>query len=165
MFQDRIKLLRESHGLTKKEIAKAIGITERAYITYEYGQREPSMETIIKLAKYYGTTTVYLLGVETADPPNPLDMLNLSNLEKLILQTYISVSPKTRKELEEVIMKIADGADLQIVAKKPEIQQTQKDDDSDEYIVQTTTVGKEMDRREAEQARRIADVEAKENVV
>ncbi|MDE5767948.1 MAG: hypothetical protein K2H82_01000 [Oscillospiraceae bacterium] len=123
------------------------------------------METIIKLAKYYGTTTDYLLGVETADPPNPLDMLNLSNLEKLILQTYISVSPKTRKELEEVIMKIADGADLQIVAKKPEIQQITNQKEDDEYIVQTTTVGEEMDRLEAEQARRIADVKAKKNAV
>ncbi|MDE7094773.1 MAG: helix-turn-helix domain-containing protein, partial [Oscillospiraceae bacterium] len=78
MFQDRIKLLRESHGLTKKEIAKAIEISERAYITYEYGQREPSMETIIKLAKYYNVTTDYLLDQETIQPLDQFENLKFT---------------------------------------------------------------------------------------
>ena len=69
----QLKLLRQKKGLTKKAAAKAIGITERAYIAYEYGERDVSTETLVKIAKYFGVTTDYLLGVETES--NPLDIL------------------------------------------------------------------------------------------
>ena len=62
MLKDTMKLLRESKKLTKKQVADAIGITERAYITYEYGQRDVSTDTLQKLANFYGVTTDYLLG-------------------------------------------------------------------------------------------------------
>ena len=143
-LHDNLKKIREERKLTKKELCEKTGITERAYLTYEFGEREPKVGVIAKLADFYGVTTDYLLGRET---PNPLDMLNLNNLEKLILQTYISVSPKTRKELEEVIMKIADGADLQIVAKKPEIQQNTNSNP----MVYCGTIGEELERRKSEE--------------
>ena len=113
MLKDKIKALRENKGLTKKQLADEIGISERAYITYEYGQREPGLETVVKLAKFYNVTTDYLLDAEITEPPDPLDMLNLSPLEKAMFQMYINVSPKTRREMEEVARKAAAGADFQ----------------------------------------------------
>lgn len=160
MLKDQLKLLREKAGLTKKEAAKAIGITERAYIAYEYGERDVSTDTLIKIAKYYGVTTDYLLDIEPAEPPNPLDLLNLSDVEKAILQVYISVSPKKRKPMENFLVELASGADLQLLKDKLFISEQSNDSD---YITLTTTVGAELDRREAEKERTLSDAKA-ENV-
>lgn len=68
MLKDMLKLLREKRGLTKKQLADAIGIKERAYLTYEYGQRDVSTELLQTFADFYGVTTDYLLGRLDAEP-------------------------------------------------------------------------------------------------
>lgn len=113
MFREKIKALRESRGLTKKQLAKAIGVSERAYITYEYGQREPSMETIVNLAKYFGVTTDYLLDMDNAKALNPIDLLDLPPLAKAIFSVYVAVSPQNKQIIENIFRESAKGADLQ----------------------------------------------------
>lgn len=110
MFQDKIKLLRESHGLTKKEIAKAIEISERAYITYEYGQREPSMETIIKLAKYYNVTTDYLLDQETIQSLDQFENLKFTKeMEKEANEDYQKLSPQDKAFIARMVKALVDS--------------------------------------------------------
>lgn len=73
---NNMKPLRESRGLTMKEAAKEIGLPYTTYVNYEKGTREPSSETLILIADYYGTTVDYLIGktsciveeVETLSP-------------------------------------------------------------------------------------------------
>ncbi|CAM3505626.1 DNA-binding helix-turn-helix protein [Streptococcus pluranimalium] len=61
-FASRLKELRKKHGLTQKEIAKLIGISQSSYSNWENGNREPSLENVVRLAKLFGVTTDYLLG-------------------------------------------------------------------------------------------------------
>lgn len=65
MLKDNLKRLRESKGLTKRELCEKTGISERAYLTYEYGEREPKISVIEKLADFYGVTTDYILERES----------------------------------------------------------------------------------------------------
>lgn len=44
-------------------LAEAIGTTCDCIGFWEHGRSEPSIEFIIALAKYFGVTTDYLLGV------------------------------------------------------------------------------------------------------
>ena len=60
MLKDNLKQIREANGLTKRELCEKTGISERAYLTYEYGEREPKISVIEKLADFYGVTTDYL---------------------------------------------------------------------------------------------------------
>lgn len=69
MLKDALKKEREKKGLTKKQVAAGIGVTERAYITYEYGDRDVSTDVLVKLADFYGVTTDYLLGREQIEDP------------------------------------------------------------------------------------------------
>ena len=62
MIKDNLKKIREEHGLTKRELCEKTGISERAYLTYEFGEREPKIGVIQKLADFYDVTTDYLLG-------------------------------------------------------------------------------------------------------
>ena len=58
----RLKELRESKGLTQKEVAEIIGYSEVSYARYEKGEREPDISTLCKLAEYFNVTVDYLIG-------------------------------------------------------------------------------------------------------
>ncbi len=57
-----IKELRKQKGLSQEQVANSLGISMREYQNYEYGQREPNIEMINKLADFYHVSTDYLLG-------------------------------------------------------------------------------------------------------
>lgn len=50
----RLKELRSQSGKTQKEMAAFLGCTDVTYSRYETGGREPSIDTIKILAKYFG---------------------------------------------------------------------------------------------------------------
>ena len=45
---------------TRREVAEAVGITERALKSYELGDRVPRDDVKQKLANYYGQAVTYL---------------------------------------------------------------------------------------------------------
>ena len=65
----RIRDLREDRDLTQKEIAKYLHIKQNTYSQYENGQRQIPIDFLIALAKYYNTSTDYILGL--TDNPKP----------------------------------------------------------------------------------------------
>ena len=65
----RIRDLREDRDLTQKEIAEYLHIKQNTYSQYENGQRQIPIDFLILLAKYYNTSTDYILGL--TDNPNP----------------------------------------------------------------------------------------------
>lgn len=67
----RIKDLREDNNLTQEEIANYLHIKQNTYSQYENGQRQIPLSCLIKLAKFYKTSTDYLLGLtDIKDPYN-----------------------------------------------------------------------------------------------
>lgn len=104
-----LKKIRTERGLIKRVVAEGIGITERTYISYEYGRTEPNMETLSKIADFYGVTTDYLLGREPA--PDPFGEYSLSEEdEKEMLEKYMSLPPEIRACLMDVLVQLADAA-------------------------------------------------------
>ena len=101
MLKDMLKLLREKRGLTKKQLADAIGIKERAYLTYEYGQRDVSTELLQKLADFYGVTTDCLLGREPAPERDDLSTVvknsGVEELEDILIRRYLEL-PNTQRQ-------------------------------------------------------------------
>ena len=65
----RIKDLREDSDLTQKEIADFLHIKQNTYSQYENGQRQIPLDFLIALAKFYQTSTDYILGL--TDNPVP----------------------------------------------------------------------------------------------
>lgn len=59
---ERLNELKTSRNLMQKDIASGAGISLRTYQRYEYGEREPSSSTVIKLADFFGVSADYLLG-------------------------------------------------------------------------------------------------------
>lgn len=62
MFTERLKALRLEAGLTQKEIAQKLNMTQPAYAQWENGKRKPSAKTLEKFASFFDVSTDYLLG-------------------------------------------------------------------------------------------------------
>ena len=66
----RIRDLREDHDLKQKELGQILSCSQRVYSNYETGKREIPTRFVVLLAKYYKTTTDYILGL-TDNPKRP----------------------------------------------------------------------------------------------
>ena len=71
MYLKRLKDLREDKDLLQKQIAITLEITRQQYWLYENGLREIPLEKLIKLAKFYNTSTDYILGLTNETKPYP----------------------------------------------------------------------------------------------
>ena len=58
----KIKELREDRDLTQQELAKFLNISQQAYSHYEVGDREISLDLLIKLANFYNVSLDYIVG-------------------------------------------------------------------------------------------------------
>ena len=65
----RLKDLREDHDLSQRQIAELLHIKQNTYSQYETGRRQIPIEALIFLAKFYNTSTDYIL--EICDNPKP----------------------------------------------------------------------------------------------
>lgn len=63
-FSQRLYELRKSLNISQKELAQRIGASQKAVDFWEKGINEPKASFIIELAKTFGVTTDYLLGIE-----------------------------------------------------------------------------------------------------
>ncbi len=51
---EKIKQIREKKGMTQKEVASLMGISQQAYGQYESGGRVPKLETVTRIAEALG---------------------------------------------------------------------------------------------------------------
>lgn len=65
IFQNILKSLRNTQGLTQEELAKQLKISRSTIGMYENGSREPDFETLELIADYFNVDIDYLLGRTT----------------------------------------------------------------------------------------------------
>lgn len=166
MIGNKLKALRMKKGATIVQLCEQLHMNHNTYAKYERNERDVSTDTLCKLADFYGVTTDYLLDRENNDDESQTPIMQLSDieLEQKFLKAYFElISPQLRAKVWE---QLAENLETQIAIQKDNEYITNQKEDNDEYITYTTTLGAEMDRREAEQeARKLADARAKKNVV
>lgn len=59
---ERLKKLREEHHIKQEDAAKGMNIPLRTYCRYEYGEREPVVSVLVRMADFYGVSLDYLVG-------------------------------------------------------------------------------------------------------
>lgn len=59
----RLKDLRKEKGITQREVAEALNVLQPHYARYESGVREIPLHHAITLAKFYGVSLDYLVGL------------------------------------------------------------------------------------------------------
>ena len=63
----KLKTLRVSNKLSRKQIADLVGVSTSTIGLYESGERLPSLPVLVKLASQYKVSVDYLLDIDTAE--------------------------------------------------------------------------------------------------
>lgn len=61
-FGKALKELRESSNLSQRKLGEDLGVCNQTVSFWESGKREPDLDTLVAIAKYFNVTTDYLLG-------------------------------------------------------------------------------------------------------
>ena len=66
---NRIRELRAEKNISQQKLADEIGVTRQSISLFEKGERDPKLETLIKLADYFDVSVGYLQGIEAKTEP------------------------------------------------------------------------------------------------
>ena len=87
MLNEKIKHLRLLNGLNQVQLANALGVSKQCISNWENDNIQPSIEMLIKIAKFFKVSTDYLLGL---DSKKLLDVSNLTDLEVTHINSLVS---------------------------------------------------------------------------
>ena len=87
---ERLSEQRMLKNLSQKEVADIINVSPSIVSNYERSERVPSLETLVSLARLYQCSTDYLLGFQTSESDNTIDVSMLSREQKMLLQKLLS---------------------------------------------------------------------------
>lgn len=86
MLCDIIRELRKSFNISQVQLAKELGVTKQCVSNWENDNILPSLDMLLKIAKYFNVTTDYLLGVSN---DNIVDVTGLNEIEKSHIKLLI----------------------------------------------------------------------------
>lgn len=105
---NNLKIIRKKRNKNQLNVAVNVGISQTQISLYERGLVSPPPDVLIKLAKFFDTSTDYLLGLTNNDTPiRYLDNNNLSQEELDLLNLYNMISIEDRKSLINIIKALA----------------------------------------------------------
>lgn len=91
-FSERLRGLRLERKVTQRKLGKYLGFGATAIVNYESGRNEPAIDTLMKLAEYFGVSVGYLIGSEK----EALPCRELTQQERELLAAFSRLSQKQR---------------------------------------------------------------------
>lgn len=88
----RILEILQTRGITQKELAGRVGVTEAVMSRYISGDREPKPNTLANIATALHTTSDFLLGIECDEFDQP-------RICRMIARNASSMTAKEKREL------------------------------------------------------------------
>ena len=98
-FGDILKSLRKVKNLTQSELGKHVGLSKAVISKYETGMGYPDFETVTRLAKYFGVTTDYLLGV-CAENRKTIDVSGLTESQTELITRTVAELVKANEKVK-----------------------------------------------------------------
>lgn len=93
IFGERLKQLRTKRSMTQEELGLIFNppLSQSTLGTYERGLRQPSLENLVILSRYFNVSTDYLLGItdeittiNTYKEENPKELKEFLNKNKVL---------------------------------------------------------------------------------
>ena len=118
MLGEKIRELRKLHGITQRELSRAIGVSPSTVGMYEQGRREPDTKTLALLAQTLAVTPDTLL----SDTPCELDELidRLRGSLALSGDVMFNGQPLTEEDVEAVVNAMKIGIRIAMERRKNE---------------------------------------------
>ena len=106
-FSELSKLLRKEKGISQVQLAEALNVSKACISMIEIGKNEPTANTLIRYADFFGCSTDFLLG--RSDDLGVISFNSeranaaLSSEESKLLEDYRSLTPALQKMLRATI--------------------------------------------------------------
>ena len=97
MMSEKIRNLRRDFNISQVELANKLCVTKQCVSNLENDNILPSVEMLIKLAKFFNVSTDYLLGL---DSDNVIDVTGLTNSEIAHIKLLVDDLKINHKELQ-----------------------------------------------------------------
>lgn len=99
---DRIVMLRKRYGYNQSQLARKLGVSDKAVKNWELNISDPSAANLAKLSQIFNVSTDSLVGLPDHDAVY-LDMLEPEEQYKLraMIQVYIDMTLSQRQRTEE----------------------------------------------------------------
>lgn len=68
-YYPRLRDLREDKDLSQRQVAEFLNMKQPQYCRYEQGLRDVPTDVLIRLARLYGTSADYILGMTNRKDP------------------------------------------------------------------------------------------------
>lgn len=94
-FGEILKTLRKNNNLTQKELGGYLGLSKAVVSKYENSIGYPTFDMLISIAKYFGVTTDYLLGVANG---KTVDVSTLTESQVEAIHKLIAEFQKANKK-------------------------------------------------------------------
>lgn len=94
-FSERLKKLRVERKVTQRQLGKHLDFGATAIVNYESGRNEPAIDTLIKLAEYFGVSVGYLIGSEK----DAVQKSRLTQQQRELLAAFSQLSQMQRESL------------------------------------------------------------------
>lgn len=94
-FGTKLKALRKEQKLTQQQLAERIGVAKSVVSYYESGDRYPSYDVLVRIARIFHTTTDFLLDLSK---DSVIDVTGLSAEDIAVVRTVAeALKRKTNK--------------------------------------------------------------------
>ncbi len=110
MFGEKLKSLRESDNISQTRLAKEIGFSQSAIAAWENETREPGLNTLLKIARYFNVSTDYLLCNSDACKRKTVNELQstIQPDEQKLLKDYKSLPRAEQEQIIEYVRFLAE---------------------------------------------------------
>ncbi len=99
-----LKHLRQTEGISQKQLAESIGVSQQSINKYENHKIEPDIDTMIALAEYFQTSVDYLVGhTEVRRKIEETATCELNAEELFLVESYRSLSRKRKDSIRSII--------------------------------------------------------------
>jgi len=108
---DRLTLLRVEKGLTQKEMAALLGVSKRAYHSYEKGERGTPIEALAHLKQHLGQSADWILFGESSNQMIDVDTSDFeavcNQIDGFVQAEQISISAKNLNKVRAMWLESA----------------------------------------------------------
>jgi len=99
-----LKKLREEKGITQKQLADVVSVSQQSINKYENHNIEPDIDTLIKMADYFETSVDYIIGhSKIRRKIEAVSSYDLNIEEAKLVESYRALSNNQRKSIVLII--------------------------------------------------------------
>lgn len=96
-FTDIIIELMKQEGLSQKELAEKINVTEASMSRYIKGERIPRIDVLVKLANVFNVSIEYLQGLKEVD--------DFNEIKRIVARNSKNMTDEQKMELAKMLLK------------------------------------------------------------